>query len=44
MRTVLCSAAGIVQAIEHDLNVFSEGAKLRDDVAIVAIRVTGVPD
>ena len=37
-------AAGIVQAIEDDLSAFSEGARLRDDVAIVAIRVTGVPD
>jgi PAS domain S-box-containing protein len=37
-------AAGIVQAIEDDLNSFGEGARLRDDVAIVAIRVTGVPD
>ena len=37
-------AVGIVQAIEDDLSAFSEGATLRDDVAIVAIRVTGVPD
>jgi phosphoserine phosphatase RsbU/P len=37
-------AAGIVQAIEDDLSAFSEGASVRDDVAIVAIRVTGVPD
>ncbi len=37
-------AAGIVQAVEDDLRAFSEGARLRDDVAIVAIRVTGIPD
>lgn len=43
-RSLMRPAAGIVQMIEDDLNAFSEGARRRDDVAIVVVRVTGVPD
>jgi sigma-B regulation protein RsbU (phosphoserine phosphatase) len=38
------SASGIVRMIEDDLGAFSEGAKLRDDVAILVVRVAGAPD
>jgi phosphoserine phosphatase RsbU/P len=37
-------ATDIVRMIEDDLGAFSEGAKLRDDAAIVVVRVTGIPD
>ena len=37
-------AAVVVRAIEDDLNAFSQGASYRDDVAILAVRVGGVPD
>ena len=37
-------AAVVVRAIEDDLNSFSQGASYRDDVAILAVRVEGVPD
>ena len=37
-------AAAVVRAIEDDLNAFSQGAPYRDDVAILAVRVEGVPD
>ena len=37
-------AAVVVRAIEDDLNTFSQGASYRDDVAILAVRVEGVPD
>jgi serine phosphatase RsbU (regulator of sigma subunit) len=38
------AAAAVVRAIEDDLNAFSQGAAYRDDVAILAVRVEGVPD
>ena len=34
----------MVRAIEDDLNAFSQRASCRDDVAILAVRVEGVPD
>jgi hypothetical protein len=34
----------MVRAIEDDLNAFSQGTAYRDDVAILAVRVEGVPD
>ncbi len=36
-------AVSIVKTIEDDLNAFSEGIRRQDDVAIVVVRVTGVP-
>jgi phosphoserine phosphatase RsbU/P len=38
------SATSIVRMIEDDLGAFSAGAKRGDDVAILVVRVAGVPD
>jgi len=37
-------AASIVRTVERDLATFSAGAKVRDDMAIVVVRVADVPD
>ena len=37
-------AVSIVKTIEDDLSAFSEGAQRQDDIAVVVVRVAGVPD
>jgi len=37
-------AVSIVKTIEDDLSAFSRGAQRQDDMAVVVVRVAGVPD
>ena len=37
-------AVSIVKTIEDDLSAFSQGARGQDDMAVVVVRVAGVPD